>query len=105
VSTTGTASGRQRIVVRSSLSMLDSFAGRCRPARTDRRLVRGPVVGMIRVSTPLDVAIRFGGDEVLVRARGEIDLATVPDLGAHLDTVLDRGYRRLILDLAEVDFP
>ena len=84
--------------------MLDSFAGRCCPPRPDRRLVRGPVVGMISFSTSLDVAIRFGGDEVLVRARGEIDLATVPDLGAHLDTVVDRGYRRVILDLAEVDF-
>ena len=84
--------------------MLDSFAGRCCPPRPDRRLVRPPVAGMIPASTPLDVVIRFGGDEVLVSPGGEIDLATVPDLGAHLDTVLDGGYRRVILDLAEVDF-
>ena len=84
--------------------MLDSSAGRCCPPRPDRRLVRGPVVGMIRFSTSLDVAIRFGGDEVLVRPGGEIDLATVPDLGAHLDTVVDLGYSRVVLDLAEVDF-
>jgi anti-anti-sigma factor len=84
--------------------MLDSFAGRRVQPSADRRLGRPTVAGMIPAATPLDVVIRFGGGEVLVSPGGEIDLATVPDLGAHLDTVVDRGHRRVILDLVEVDF-
>ena len=50
------------------------------------------------------VAIRLERGEVVLAARGEIDVLTAPELRALLDALLDRGHERLVLDLAGVDF-
>lgn len=93
--------GRQRIVASSSLSTLEGSVRRraqhLHPARgTSGRSVTA-------VAVPLDVKARFGRDELVVSPCGEIDLATAPDLGALLDA-LAPARRRVVLDLADVDF-
>ena len=45
-----------------------------------------------------------GSDGVVVTLRGELDLATSPDLQRELLAVLDRGASALTLDLAELEF-
>jgi anti-anti-sigma factor len=59
---------------------------------------------MIPAATPLDVCVRFGGDEVQVLPRGEIDLVSAPEFDALVEAVVERGHTRVILDLAEVGF-
>ncbi|MBK8868406.1 MAG: STAS domain-containing protein [Dermatophilaceae bacterium] len=41
---------------------------------------------------------------VVVRAVGEVDVSTAPSLRRHLDDLIQRGYRDLVVDLTEVDF-
>jgi anti-anti-sigma factor len=43
-------------------------------------------------------------DAARIRPRGELDLNTAPRLGAALDALRAEGFRRLILDLSELDF-
>ena len=45
-----------------------------------------------------------GGSAATVVARGEIDLATAPELAARLDACVDDGHRVVAVDLAEVSF-
>ena len=51
-------------------------------------------------------AIELGGDpsSPLVRVRGEIDVATSPQLRDHLNALLTNGARHVTIDFAEVSF-
>ena len=51
-----------------------------------------------------EVTCSFGGDIVVLGVRGEVDIATAPQLGALLDAVVDQGYASISLDLADLDF-
>lgn len=46
----------------------------------------------------------MGEHGVLVVVRGELDILTVPELRAALMEELERGVRRILLDLTEVSF-
>jgi anti-sigma B factor antagonist len=52
-----------------------------------------------RVSTA-----QIGADAFVVSAAGELDLASVAPLERELDQVIDRGARRVIVDLTGVSF-
>jgi anti-anti-sigma factor len=43
-------------------------------------------------------------DAVRIRPVGELDLNTAPLLGTELDALRAEGFRRLILDLSDLDF-
>ena len=45
-----------------------------------------------------------GGGVPVVHLQGEIDLHTCPDLRTALGSLMDRGYYRLVLDLADVPY-
>lgn len=51
-----------------------------------------------------DVHVAVAADDVTLRVRGELDMATTPVLGALLDAVIERGHRRVVLDLGGVGF-
>lgn len=57
-----------------------------------------------RVPGGLDVEVSYAWPEAALRVRGEIDLVTAPDLEALLDAVIKRGYRSVVLDVAQLDF-
>jgi len=40
----------------------------------------------------------------LIRLRGELDVATAPPLQRRLDTLIQRGVRHLVVDLADLSF-
>lgn len=44
------------------------------------------------------------GGQIVLRATGELDVATAPGLRRAVDTVVRAGGRRLVLDLTTVDF-
>lgn len=50
------------------------------------------------------VSASFSGQQAVLGVRGDVDIATAPDLGAIVDAVIDRGHRFVVLDLAELDF-
>jgi anti-anti-sigma factor len=43
-------------------------------------------------------------DVVVIAVAGELDMATAPQLQAHITEQLERGHNRLVFDLAEVSF-
>jgi anti-anti-sigma factor len=45
-----------------------------------------------------------GGDPIGLAVRGEIDLATAPELAAALGELLQEGHRNVALDLSDVEF-
>jgi anti-sigma B factor antagonist len=47
---------------------------------------------------------RVRPDGRLLAVRGELDIATVPELRERLDAAVDAGVKRLVLDLSEVAF-
>ena len=49
-------------------------------------------------------AARFGTDSYVVALAGELDLHTADSAERELDTVLDRGARKLVVDLCAVSF-
>lgn len=51
-----------------------------------------------------EVAVRFGGEEVVVAATGEVDLLTAPHLSVVVTAVAARGPAVVILDLGAVTF-
>jgi anti-anti-sigma factor len=53
---------------------------------------------------PFAVAMTFGGSRAVLSVRGEVDLVSAPVLGAILQSVIDQGHRRVVLNLAEMDF-
>lgn len=50
------------------------------------------------------VAVSFDGDQVVLAVRGEVDCVTAGDLAGLLGAVIDRGHRRVVLDLAGCGF-
>jgi anti-sigma B factor antagonist len=53
---------------------------------------------------PLSVRQELDGETATVFIAGDLDLTTTPALAEHLDQVLARRPRRLVLDLTEVTF-
>ena len=55
---------------------------------------------------PVDIEIehRTEGAWQVLDVAGEVDLSTAPALRSRIDTVLDEGGRRLVVDLADVSF-
>jgi len=52
----------------------------------------------------LRTAERRVGETTLVEVHGELDMATVPSLEGHMDTVLHDGHGPVVLDLRELRF-
>jgi anti-anti-sigma factor len=50
------------------------------------------------------VSTGYWGAEVVVGVRGELDLATAPELAGLLRAVRDRGHSSVVLDLSRLDF-
>jgi len=50
------------------------------------------------------VSVELAGSRVVLAVRGEVDLITAPELGAVVDSMIDRGHRLMTLDLAECGF-
>ena len=44
------------------------------------------------------------GDVILLEVSGELDIATAPTFRAELGALLDRGARRIVVDLSELSF-
>lgn len=53
---------------------------------------------------PLRCAIEPERDAVRVRPAGSLDMVTAPELRAQVDELLEAGFRRVILDLSELEF-
>jgi anti-anti-sigma factor len=75
------------------------------------RLVADGVPGAATVTGPDDgpvgrftIGLAFSAARVVVVVRGELDSLTAPELGTVLAGIADRGYRSVVLDLAECDF-
>ena len=52
----------------------------------------------------LTVQTQQRGDVAVISVAGELDMATAPQLQAHITDLLEKGHRRLVFDLAEVSF-
>lgn len=50
------------------------------------------------------LSIRPHGDALVIALRGEIDVATAPDIGLHLNRFTRVGRTRLLIDLRAVTF-
>src|SRR5579859_1261040 len=53
---------------------------------------------------PISVRLELDGGTATVYIAGELDLTTTPELARHLEQVLARQPRRLVLDLSGVSF-
>jgi anti-sigma B factor antagonist len=51
-----------------------------------------------------NVSVDLSGLEAVIDVRGEVDVATAPDLATDIDAVIAMGYRRVVLNLADTDF-
>jgi anti-anti-sigma factor len=56
------------------------------------------------VAAHFTLGSHVAGDQAVVRVAGEIDLATAPQLEAHVSSLIDAGARRLTIDLADTTF-
>jgi anti-anti-sigma factor len=84
------------------------------PRRADGGCSRGPGVAVAgsgpAVSAVAERAAHFGmsseywGAEVVVGVRGELDVATAPELAGLLGAVIDCGHVSVVLDMAALDF-
>ena len=53
----------------------------------------------------MDISFQtLGTDIVLIRLNGRLDAITSPNLKVALKTMLDKGYRKIIVDLEKVPF-
>lgn len=50
------------------------------------------------------VSVEFADAQVVLAVRGDVDLLTAPELGAIVDSTIDRGHRPLTLDLSACGF-
>jgi anti-sigma B factor antagonist len=50
------------------------------------------------------VSVDFTETQAVLNVRGEVDMATVPELGVLVDAVIGQGYKSVVLDLAELAF-
>lgn len=53
---------------------------------------------------PLEISVRFGIDQTVLAARGDVDVLAAPALGAVLGTLVDQGHEHVVLDCAAVTF-
>jgi len=60
--------------------------------------------GAESVAEQIAVQVTTAGGHPIVRASGEIDLASAPVLRAAMDTVIGDGVRQIIVDLQDVTF-
>ena len=56
------------------------------------------------VSNPLTIKIGFETEVCLVRLEGELDLESAPALSRELDRLLAGDHRRVVIDLAGLEF-
>jgi anti-anti-sigma factor len=49
------------------------------------------------------VAAHFDGDQAVLDVKGDVDVLSVPVLGAFFDTVIASGYPSVVLDLSDMD--
>lgn len=54
-------------------------------------------------SAAFGMGASFVGEQAVLAVHGEIDVASVPELGAFFDGAIARGYLSVGLDLAELD--
>jgi anti-anti-sigma factor len=73
--------------------------GICRSVGSET-VVTWPDVGPVG---RLTLGLSFSTARAVVVVRGELDSSTAPELGAVLGGLADRGYRSVVLDLAECD--
>lgn len=71
---------------------------RCRATGSGNRLVVTSTLSGFALS------VEYLGARVELGVRGELDIATAPDLGVVVDALIDRGHRFVVLDLAELEF-
>lgn len=50
------------------------------------------------------IEIQPDGDRVLVAPHGELDVATTPGLDDEIDGLVERGFRKLVIDLRATSF-
>ena len=50
------------------------------------------------------VAASFADGQVVLALQGEVDVLTAPEFGAFFETMIDRGHRSVVLDLAGLRF-
>ena len=55
-------------------------------------------------SGALEIGVRFGVDQTVLAARGDVDVLAAPTLGAVLDVLVDQGHEHVVLDCATVTF-
>lgn len=80
----------------------------CSPTRPDPKAVRRSWdIGLLAPTSgcPLELTVAEQDHQLLVlRAAGDIDLATADPLRAQLHTLVEAGYRLLVVDLSGVGF-
>jgi anti-anti-sigma factor len=57
-----------------------------------------------RALSNFSVAASFEDGQVVLALHGEVDVLTAPEFGAFFETMIDRGHRSVVLDLAELSF-
>ena len=64
-----------------------------------------PVVGdPTRPPEPFRIEVRSDRDRVVVAPRGELDLATAPEMAAEIDGLVERGFDAIVVDLRATSF-
>jgi anti-anti-sigma factor len=57
-----------------------------------------------RALSDFSVAASFEDGQAVLALHGEVDVLTAPEFGAFFETMIDRGHRSVVLDLAELSF-
>jgi anti-anti-sigma factor len=57
-----------------------------------------------RALSDFSVAASFVDGQVVLSLRGEVDILSAPEFGAFFETMIDRGHRSVVLDLAGLRF-
>src|SRR5580704_15628616 len=57
-----------------------------------------------RALADFSVAATFTDGQVILALEGEVDVLSAPEFGAFFETMIDRGHRSVVLDLARLRF-
>ena len=57
-----------------------------------------------RALSDFSVAASFSDGQVILALEGEVDVLSAPEFGAFFETMIDRGHRSVVLDLARLRF-
>jgi anti-anti-sigma factor len=57
-----------------------------------------------RALTDFSIAASFTDGQVILALEGEVDVLSAPEFGAFFETMIDRGHRSVVLDLARLRF-